>query len=94
MKNWFGLLSWALPCLAGFTEHCLLYLVALPPERRKLQTSSVPVAKAVMDSSRLPGYRSEWDSWLVKLEGFHNSSESGNVTVLETVDNAVSHWGA
>lgn len=93
MKIWFGLLSWALPCLAGFTEHCLLHLLALPLEREE-ETSPVPVAKAVMDSSRLPGHRPEWDFWLVKLKGFHSSSESGNVTVLETVDNAVSHQSA
>lgn len=49
-----------------------------------------------MDSSRLPGYRpaKESDSSLVKSEGFHCSSESGNVTVSETAYNTISHQHA
>lgn len=90
VKKWFWFLLWALTYLASFTEHCLLHLLALPPKREE-ETSSVPIAKAVMDSNGHPGYRSakESDSQWVKSEGFHRSSESDNVTVSETAYNAI-----
>ena len=95
MKKWVWLLSWALTCLASFTGHCLLHLLALPPEREE-ETSSVRIAKAVMDSSGLPGYRpaKESDSQLVNSEGFRSSSESGSATASETAYNAISHQRA
>jgi len=75
MKKCFWLLPWALTCLASFTEHCLLHCLALPPEWEE-ETSAVPIAKAMMDSSGLSGYRP--------------ASESGDVTVSETAYNAIS----
>lgn len=65
-KKWVCLLPWALTRLASFTEHSLLHLLALPPEIEE-GTSSVPIAKAGMDLSGLPGCRpaKESDSQLV-----------------------------
>lgn len=98
MKKWVWLLPWALTCLASFREHCLLHLLALPPDREE-ETSfplPIPIAKAVMNSSGLPGYRpaKESDSQLVKSEGFHHASESGNVTVSATAYITISHQRA
>lgn len=46
---------WQLSCL----YRTLLWLLALPPEGEE-ETSSVSIAEAVKDSSRLPGYKPAW----------------------------------